>query len=453
MLKQLINSLIQPFRPETQSRPYRGPVIVPREQHPISRKQISSNALKVMKKLGEANYQAYLVGGGVRDILLQQNPKDFDIVTDATPEQIKNLFRNARIIGRRFRIVHVRFGREIIEVTTFRAHHHQSTEKHQAAQSDHGMLTRDNVYGDIRTDAARRDFTVNALYYTTNKFEIHDYEGGMEDIERRLVRMIGDPETRYKEDPVRMLRAVRFAAKLNFSIETATAKPIFTLGNLLTHVPSARLFEEVLKLFMAGNAATTLALLRQHNLFSYLFPAAHRVFEQDNDYAEKLIHQAMLNTDHRIQNNKRVTPAFIYAALLWPALQQLMQQLSASKKPPIAVMHEAAQIIISEQLKHTAVPKRFLIPMKEIWELQLRLPRSRGKKAVHIIEHARFRAAYDFVLLRESAGENLNGLGSWWTRFQDASAEERQKMMNQQGQQNKKYRRYNKKPKTNNKAS
>jgi len=422
MLKRLLKYL-------PTSRSARKAQIIPRENHPISRKHISPGALKIMKRLHEGGHEGYLVGGGVRDLLLGEHPKDFDIATDATPEQVKRLFRGARIIGRRFRIVHVRMGREIIEVTTFRAHHHQANHQKEAAQSEQGMLLRDNVYGDLPSDAARRDFTINALYYTTNGFAIHDYAGGVKDIKRRLIRMIGDPTTRYKEDPVRMLRAVRFAAKLGFTIEPNTAKPIPQLADLLRQVSAARLFEEVLKLFMAGSATATFTQLREYGLLAHLFPGTDACLRQGDLLGSRLIEQAMLNTDKRIRNDKRVTPAFIYAALLWPALIKETKKLEAKKVPNVSAQQQAAQAVINQQLARTSIPKRFLIPMREIWDLQHRLPRRQGKRAERLMEHPRFRAAYDFVLLREEAGEDLGGLGHWWTHFQEANESERQQML------------------------
>ena len=289
--------------------------VYPRDEHEVSRRHISRSALKVMKTLSDAGYENYLVGGGVRDLLLEDRPKDFDVATSATPEQVKRLFRSARIIGRRFKIVHVRFGREIIEVTTFRADHgsKQSKRSAHAKQNKDGMLLRDNVYGDVRSDAVRRDFTVNALYYTTDDFAIHDFVGGIDDIDDGLIRMIGDPVQRYQEDPVRLLRAVRFAAKLDFEIETKTAEPIQKMGKLLRNIPAARLFEETLKLFMGGYGQACFATMRQYDLLQHLLPDTDKAVKS-SDLAAKLIEQAMINTDLRINNEQRVTPAFIFAA-------------------------------------------------------------------------------------------------------------------------------------------
>ncbi len=403
--------------------------IVPREKHNISRRNISRSAIKVMQRLDEGGFEAYLVGGGVRDLLLNGHPKDFDVATNATPEQVKHLFRSSRIIGRRFRIVHVRFGREIIEVTTFRGHHSESKDQKQSSTSNDGMLLRDNVYGDIRSDAMRRDFTINALYYTLNHFSIHDYAGGMQDISKRRIRMIGDPETRYKEDPVRMLRAVRFAGKLDFQIDKATAAPIKKLAPLLGNIPSARLFEEVLKLFMSGYGRAVFPLLKEYELLSHILPATHSALNQEAPFAKDLINQALENTDLRIKNNQRVTPAYIYAAMLWPAICLKEQALKDEGAKGGEAHQKASQEVLQEQLQATAIPKRFTQGMKDIWELQHRLAIRGGKRAERSFEHPRFRAAYDFVLMREQAGENLNGLGEWWTQYQATDEEGRAAMV------------------------
>jgi len=429
MLKRLFNFLSsRPAEPKSAS-----PVIIPRDQHSISRKNISPAAIKIIKQLEDAGFTAYLVGGGVRDLLLGGHPKDFDIATDAKPEEIRRVFRSARIIGRRFQIVHVRIGREIFEVTTFRGHHEDIA--HAKARTDEGMLLRDNVYGTIETDAARRDFTVNALYYTTRDFSVHDYCDGLKDIKNRTLRIIGDPETRYKEDPVRMLRAIRFAAKLGFSIEPNTAKPIRELGNLLANISEARLFEEVLKLFLSGSATATFHLLREYDLLKQLFPGADAAIKSGDELALSLIERSMVNTDKRIRAEKTVTPAFIYAALLWPALQHEQQRLESTMSPSVAYL-EACQKVISQQLARTSIPKRFLIPMREIWDLQARLPGRQGMRALRLLDHPRFRAAYDFLLLREDAGEKLNGLGTWWTSFQSADDDGREQMVKELGKQN-----------------
>ncbi|MCW8126972.1 polynucleotide adenylyltransferase PcnB [Microbulbifer halophilus] len=422
----MLNSLISSIKRWRKPQQSKLPRIVARSDHSLSRRNISRAALTVMKRLQDGGFQAYIVGGGVRDLLLGGHPKDFDVATDATPEEAKKLFRGSRIVGRRFRILHARIGREIIEVTTFRGHHSEG-EEHEARQSEHGMLLRDNVYGDLESDAVRRDFTVNALYYTTDGFEIHDYTGGMRDIEQRQIRMIGDPATRYKEDPVRMLRAVRFAAKLDFDIEEKTAAPLGELAPLLRNIAPARLFDEVLKLLMSGHGERTFELMERYHLWHHLFPDNAALLEQPE--ARELTRLALRNTDQRIRNDKRVTPAFLYAALLWPAVRAEQERVAGAGTPPIPALAQAAQKVTGSQLAHTAIPKRFSIPMREIWDLQLRLPQRGGNRAQRLSEHTRFRAAYDFLLLREECGEIQPGLGQWWTEFQQADGEERQQMV------------------------
>ena len=406
--------------------------IIPRDQHCISRKNISDGALKVMSRLRSDGFQAYLVGGAVRDLLLGGRPKDFDIATDATPEAVTALFRNSRIIGRRFRIVHVRFGREIIEVTTFRGHHDNKLNESQqdekggnhSRQSASGLLLRDNVYGTLEEDAARRDLSVNALYYDSGKFEVFDHLHGLKDLENRTICIIGIAEQRYTEDPVRMLRVVRFAAKLDFSIDQQTAEAIPRCAHLLAEIPAARLFDEFLKLFLAGNAARTLDNLLEYDLLRYLFPGTSKCIQQD-DKALTLVQAAMGNTDERIAEGKHVTPAFILAALLWPIVSKQFEVLESSGEAPMVAMHSAAHSAITEAVKHISIPRRFSQPMREIWEFQLRLQRRTGRKAVELIEHRRFRAAYDFLLLREQAGEDTGELGSWWTEIQELPPEQR----------------------------
>lgn len=385
-----------------------------------------------MSRLRSGGYQAYLVGGAVRDLLLGGHPKDFDIATDATPEAVTELFRNSRIIGRRFRIVHVRFGREIIEVTTFRGHHDSGSAEngqHEAGgnhsrQSASGLLLRDNVYGTLAEDAARRDLTVNALYYDAGNFELCDHVHGLRDLQQRTICIIGDPEQRYTEDPVRMLRVVRFAAKLDFSIDKHTAEAIPKCAHLLAEIPAARLFDEFLKLFLAGYAARTLDKLLECDLLKYLFPDTNACVQQDKN-ALALVQAAMSNTDQRIALEKPVTPAFILAALLWPVVSRQFTRLESAGEPPMVAMHTAAENAIVNAMRHISIPRRFSQPMREIWEFQLRLQRRTGRKAAELVEHRRFRAAYDFLLLREQAGEQTGQLGSWWTDIQELAPEQR----------------------------
>jgi poly(A) polymerase len=411
----------------------RDPHIIPRDRHNISRKHISPAALRVMGTLLAEGFQAFLVGGGVRDLLLGGHPKDFDVATDATPEQVQRLFRSARIIGRRFKIVHVRFGREVIEVTTFRASHQDEdssqvsrTGNQQSARSENGMLLRDNVFGTVEEDAIRRDFTINALYYTTADFAVYDYTNGLQDLNSKIIRIIGDPETRYREDPVRMLRAIRFAAKLGFSIDPHTAAPIKRLAPSLGDIPAARMFDEILKLLMTGYGVATYQLMQEFGLFEPLFPQTHRCLGEPG--ASSLLLQALENTDQRTRQGKPVTPAFIFAALLWPALRSRQLQLIHEGLPEQPAMHQAAQEVTSRQQQSTSIPKRFSMPMREIWEMQLRLPRRAGHKAAQLMENHRFRAAYDFLLLREQTGEDTGELGKWWTDYQNRSPDQREAM-------------------------
>jgi poly(A) polymerase len=397
--------------------------VIPRDHHSISRKWISDNALKVMQRLNRSGHKAFLVGGAVRDLLLGEHPKDFDVATDATPEQVRALFSNSRIIGRRFQIVHVRYGKEVIEVTTFRGHHPdedkpRARNNQQSSRSAEGMLLRDNVYGTVEEDAIRRDFTVNALYYSSADFTVLDYCCGLQDLHDRTIRLIGDPEKRYREDPVRMLRAIRFAAKLNFSIHDETAAPLVALGDLLYSIPAARLFDETLKLFMSGYGLKTYHLLRQYQLLPKLFPQSEQMIHEQA-YAEALFIEALKSTDLRIKEGKPVTPAFLYAAFLWPSIKKEMLAIQQDRGfDPMSAFHEAANQVVRQQQEHTSLPRRYQIIAREMWELQLRLPNNGGRRAQRLHEHIRFRAAYDFLLLREQAGEIEPGLGKWWTEYQ-----------------------------------
>ena len=425
MLKWL-STLLPNKSDSSDPKPTDRPAIIKVPEQDFAPADISPNAITVMEKLNEAGFKGFLVGGGVRDLLLGGSPKDFDVATDATPEQVRSIFRNARIIGRRFKIVHVRYGREIIEVTTFRGQAEDSTQQVASAQ---GQLLRDNVYGDLESDALRRDFTVNALYYSSEDGCVYDYAGGLEDIQQRQLRMIGEPETRYKEDPVRLLRAVRFAAKLGFAIEHETAAPIVQQAELLANIPPARLFEEVLKLFLAGSATVTFQQLRDYGLFKVLFPQTAPLLD-NSDYYLRLLEQVMVNTDKRIRSGKRITPAFIYAALLWPPLQEALKNRPIQKgENRQDIFYDTSQMVIARQLQRVMIPKRFTIPMRQIWDLQSRLNERSGKRAHRTLQHPKFRAAYDFLLLREEAGEDLNGLGHWWTQFQHADQDAQEIMI------------------------
>ena len=408
--------------------------VIPRSEHAISRANISPNALKVLYRLKEAGHQACLVGGGVRDLLLGREPKDFDVATDAHPEQIRALFRNCRLIGRRFRLAHVVFGREVIEVATFRGQsapddageNGENGDDADHAMTDEGRILRDNVYGSQEEDAWRRDFTVNALYYDIEDFSVRDFVGGMADLNAGLLRLIGDPEARYREDPVRMLRAVRFAAKLGFQIEPATAAPLTQLADLLLDISPSRIYEEVLKLFMGGAALSTFELLRHHNLFGPLFPHTDAALAEEVDgHPNILVSRALGNTDTRIAEDKPVTPAFLFAALLWAPVRK--RWLAAADDP--YALQDAGAWIVTEQSGHTSIPRRFSMPMREIWQLQPRFEQTGGRRPLKLVSHPRFRAAYDFLLLRGEAGEVDQKLCDWWTAFQDESPEARELMV------------------------
>lgn len=393
------------------------PQIVSRDQHTVSRKHISESALKVLYRLHNAGYEAYLVGGAVRDLLLGIVPKDFDVVTNAHPEQVRELFRNSRIIGRRFRLVHVRYGREIIEVSTFRAAHHVSDVAD--THTEDGRILRDNVYGQIDDDVWRRDFTTNALFYNVADFSIVDYVNGIKDIEAKQLRLIGDPLQRYVEDPVRMLRAVRFSVKLGFTIHGDTEKPIKANAHLLEDISPARLFEECLKLFMSGQAFETLHALRQQDLFKYLFPLADKLFAQntDSNYT-RLIELACRNTDKRIAEGKPVTPGFLLAAMLWGTMREQADVSMSHSMHEMDAIHLAADTVFSKQVTASAFPRRLTKIAKEVWELQPRLKKGTGKKNVRLLSHPRFRAAYDFLLLRGETGEEVQEQIDWWTQKQ-----------------------------------
>lgn len=400
--------------------------LIQRHQHQVSKTNMSANALAVLNRLNSGGFQAYLVGGSVRDLLLHKAPKDFDVATNATPNQIRKLFKNARIIGRRFKLVHILYHREIIEVATFRGHD-PVDDNHQT--NDSGMLIRDNVYGTLEQDAWRRDFTVNSLYYTLTDKTIVDYTSGFSDVRNRLIRMIGDPTTRYQEDPVRMLRAIRFSAKLNFNIEEKTAAPIKQLSKLIANISGSRLFEEMVKLYQCGKAESAQRLLVQYDLFKHLFPLAHQLIENKNWPIHKFLNVALQSTDKRIQENKPVTPAFIFAALLWFPLLQRAAELRSSGVEPLPALDQAMSLVISEQNKCVTIPKRFTQVMREVWLLQFKFEKRSGHRAFALLEHPRFRAAYDFMALRALAGDESIALADWWTTFQDVLPEQQQEMV------------------------
>jgi poly(A) polymerase len=400
------------------------PRIIPRPEHNVSRSQISKNALKVLYRLRDAGYQAFLVGGGVRDLLLGREPKDFDIATDAHPEDVRRLFRNCRLIGRRFRLAHVYFGRDIVEVATFRASEDpdddlDGDDEALLVKDEDGRILRDNRYGSIEDDIWRRDLTANALYYNIADFSIWDYAGGVDDIRAGVLRLIGDPEARYREDPVRLLRTVRFAAKLGFRIEPATEALLRPLAKSLETVPPARLFDEVLKLFLSGHAVASYELLRRYGQFAQLFPAVDALLDSDaGEPYRLLLLEALQNTDQRVADDEPVTPVFLFSVLLWGPVSRLAARFEERGESPVQALLLAADDVADSQQRHVAIPRRITTPMKELMVMQLRLQKTRGRRVLGLLGQARFRAAYDFLCLRARAGDADPALAKFWTDLQ-----------------------------------
>lgn len=426
----------------------RKPSIIPFSKHGISRDRISPCAVKVTQTLQDHDYAAFVVGGAVRDLMLGRNPKDFDVATNATPEQVHALFRRSRIIGRRFRLVHVMCGREMVEVSTYRGE--QVGAEPEDAESriadEHGRLLRDNVFGSQEQDATRRDFTVNALFYDPASQEIWDYHGGVADLGKKQLRMIGDPERRYREDPVRMLRAVRLSASLGLTIEPHTRKPIRSLAPLLANVPPARLFDEMLKLLLSGHATECVQQLRRQGLHHGLLPMLDVILEQP--LGERFVMAALRNTDDRINRDKSVSPAFLFAALLWHEVLNAWRELESKGAHTLPALYQAMERVVQVQSANLAIPRRYSTDMKEIWSMQPRFLQRGGRRPYRLLEHPRFRAGYDFLLLRCDSGEVDAEVGKWWTRFQDASEQERRDMLVAESEPKKRRRRRRRKPAT-----
>ena len=459
--------------------PAAKPRVIPRAEHTISRAHISPNALRVLYRLKDGGFHAFLVGGCVRDLLLGLEPKDFDVATDALPEQVKRLFRNCRLVGRRFRLAHVFFGQEIIEVATFRAASAPSpgeepladadTEDGEAPELDEpaeeepalepepadvrlgersagrrpleeseqterkfdetGRILRDNVYGTIDEDVWRRDFTANALYYNIADFSIWDYVGGVEDIAARRLRMIGDPETRFREDPVRMLRAARFEAKLGFAIDPDTAEPIGRLRELLAGVPPARLFDETLKLFLTGHGARSLHVLRQRGLLAQLLPSVDAYLgAHSGGLVEQLLMKGLANTDARASAGRAVTPTFLLALLLYGPIAQSIESMPPERWHELSAIGEACERAARQAQTHLAIPRRFSLGLSEMFSLQPRLEHPTGRRALRLLTHPRFRAAYDLLLLRAELGLAAPEMARWWTQVQEVPHEEQGRM-------------------------
>jgi poly(A) polymerase len=400
----------------------REPKRIPASEHQINRQLVPRSALRVCETLQKAGFRAYVVGGAVRDLLLDIAPKDFDVATDATPEQVKSHFRRAIIIGRRFRLVHVMFGQETIEVSTFRA-----LVNEERLTDQHGRVLADNAYGDQHEDAARRDFTINAMYYDPTTAEVIDYHDGLKDLRARRLRMIGDPEARYREDPVRMLRAVRFAAKLGFQIDEATREPIHRMGQLVENVPAARLFDEMLKLLMSGHAVACITRLRAEGLHHGLLPLLDVILEQPA--GERFVMLALSRTDERVRAGKSISPGYLFATLLWHDVLVKWNARIAKGEHRIPALEKSIDETLDAQTEKLAIQRRFVSDMREIWGLQPRFERRHGKAPLRLLEHIRFRAGYDFLMLRAAADEVPAAFADWWTRFPHAGDEERERML------------------------
>ena len=380
------------------------------KEHGIDLDQVSSNAIRVTKALQDAGFKGFLVGGAVRDLLLGVTPKDFDIATDATPDQVKRLFRRAFIIGKRFQIVHVMFGSDLLEVTTFRG-----ASSEGALKDEFGRVLRDNTFGEQSEDATRRDFTINAMYYDPATQTVLDYHGGMADIRKKMLRIIGQPEARFREDPVRMLRVVRFAAKLGFEIAPATRAPIAGMATLIDNVPAARVFDEMLKLLCSGHALACLKQLRQEGLHHGLLPLLDVVLEQP--MGAKFVTLALANTDERVRQGKTISPGFLFAALLWHQVLEKWQAYQAAGEYPIPSLHLAADEVLQTQTESLALQRRIGSDMRDIWAMQPRFERRTGKSPYKLIEHPRYRAGLDFLVLRAASGEIDQEMADWWSAF------------------------------------
>lgn len=393
--------------------------------HGIRREDISACALRVTESLQKAGFEAFVVGGAVRDLLIGRAPKDFDVATNATPDQVKKVIRRSRIIGRRFQIVHALCNDEVVEVSTFRAL--QAAPDDDQAADEHGRLIRDNVFGSQEEDALRRDFTVNALFYDPNKEEVWDYFDGLGDIRSKRLRMIGDPAQRYREDPVRMLRAVRFAAKLGFTIDQAARKPILECADLLSHVPSARLFDEMLKLLLSGHSVECLRQLRAEGLHHGLLPLLDVVLDEPD--GARFVELALTNTDRRITEDKPISPGFLFASLLWHQVRLNAERIQAQGELPTPALYQAMDEVLDAQKEKLAIPRRFDAVMKEIWSMQARFLQRGGQRPYRLLEHPRFRAAFDFFVLRAKSGEVEEEIALWWETFQSAEDSERESML------------------------
>lgn len=440
MLKKILNKLSgKSSRSKTQ--PDDGRVLISKRQHGLSSKQISPNAIKVMLRLERAGHEAYLVGGGVRDLLIGKAPKDFDLATSASPEQVRKIFRNCRLIGRRFRLAHIYFKGEIIEVSTFRSGVEQSKDKAVLE-----TLAHDNVYGTLAEDAWRRDFTVNSLYLSAKDLDVLDYTDGITDLDKKLIRIIGDPSKRFHEDPVRILRAIRLAAKLEFNIEEQTAAQIKPCLHLLDLVPGARIFDEMLKILFQGYAQATVPMLKQYNVWQKMFPLTMHWFEMPKTAA--MYQRAFVETDARVVNAQSLNPGFLLAVLLWPEVWQRFEKFNGTKKQYI-MLRRVANEVLSEQLQILRIPKRLQIMMLDVWLLQLHLQRRRPSSAETIVRQRYFRAAFDLLLLYADGDSKLTADVQAWRKLRDARPAARREYLKSWNNSKPVRRRRHKKPKAN----
>ncbi|OWW21793.1 polynucleotide adenylyltransferase PcnB [Noviherbaspirillum denitrificans] len=421
MIKKLIKRILGGGKKKAETANHL-PVVLGPQEHRINPQLLSSHAVRVTQTLQENGFKAFVVGGAVRDLLLGVKPKDFDVATNATPEQVKRLFRRAFIIGKRFQIVHVMFGQEIIEVTTFRG-----ASSDNAPKDEHGRVLRDNTFGEQHEDAARRDFTINAMYYDPASQTVLDYHDGIADIRSKTLRIIGAPEARYREDPVRLLRVVRFAAKLGFTIDPATREPIQVMAPLINNVPAARVFDEMLKLLMSGHALACLQQLRKEGLHHGLLPLLDVVLEQP--LGEKFVTLALENTDERVRQGKGVSPGFLFASLLWHQVLEKWNAYKAAGEFPIPALHLAADDVLNTQTEKLALQRRIATDMRDIWAMQPRFERRTGKSPYKLLEHMRMRAGYDFLLLRCASGELDAEVGEWWSDFIAADGPGREELL------------------------
>ena len=437
MIRKLISRV---FGGKKAAASHHGPAVIPVSAHGITRDRISPGSRRVCETLQENGHHAFVVGGAVRDLLIGAEPKDFDVATDATPEEIRRAFRRSRIIGRRFQIVHVMMGAETLEVTTFRGMLDANTKK-----DEHGRVLHDNVFGSQAEDAARRDFTANALYYDPTTEAVIDYHHGVADLKQKTLRMIGEPRARYREDPVRLLRAVRLAAKLGLIIDPEARKPIREMAGLLENVPAARLFDEMLKLLTSGHSVKCLTQLRDEGLHHGLLPLLDVILEQP--MGEKFVMLALANTDERVRRGKGTSPGFLFATLLWHEVLAHWEKLKGRGEPKIPALFQAMDTVLDVQGEKLAITRRIAGDIKDIWLLQPRFEQRAGKRPYALLEQPRFRAGYDFLLLRAEAGEIDGEIADWWTRFQEADGEERAEMLlPEQAGDKKKRRRRRKKP-------